>query len=275
MSAPPFMQMYWSDYFGDTRHLSCEQHGAYLQLLGSMWLAGGSLPNDARKLAKITGCTASRWAKISGDVLAFFDTADGLLTHKRIGFELEKAREKSIKRAEAGSLGGTAKALKSNKPIVANDTRLLKHLPELEPETDTENDDDDAGEPDWDARLEEAKSAGGDALDLTCAALWTYRDLRALCEPKSGEPCEWGEVIDAIKFRASKVAGGASPKIRSWTWVKDQALAYRDRRLAGLRAPEAVATGPPNSLSERIAADNAESERRAFEMLDASHGRTN
>lgn len=134
MSAPPFMQMYWSDYFGDTRHLSCEQHGAYLQLLGSMWLAGGSLPNDARKLAKITGCTASRWAKIAVDVLAFFDIAADTLTHKRIGIELEKAHEKSIKRAEAGSRGGTAKALKTHAPDVAIATDLPQHLPEPEPE---------------------------------------------------------------------------------------------------------------------------------------------
>lgn len=136
MSAPPFMQMYWSDYFGDTRHLSCEQHGAYLQLLGGMWLAGGSLPDDARKLAKITGCTASRWAKIAGDVLAFFDIADGLLTHKRVGIELKKAQEKSIKRAVSGSRGGTAKALNSHKANIANATVLPQHLPEPEPDTE-------------------------------------------------------------------------------------------------------------------------------------------
>lgn len=130
MSGPAFMQMYWSDYFGDTRHLTCEQHGAYLQLLGSMWLSGGTLPEDAKKLAKITGCTASRWAKISDEVMAFFDAKNGQLTHKRITFELKKAHEKSIKRAEAGSLGGRAKSLKNNEAVVAIATVLPEHLPD-------------------------------------------------------------------------------------------------------------------------------------------------
>jgi uncharacterized protein YdaU (DUF1376 family) len=129
------MQMYWSDYFGDTRHLTCEQHGAYLQLIGSMWLAGGSLPNDPRKLAKVTGCSASRWAKIADDVLDLFTIEDGQLTHKRVTFELEKANEKSIKRAKAGSLGGKSKSLKTQETDEAIATGLLKHLPEPEPDT--------------------------------------------------------------------------------------------------------------------------------------------
>lgn len=138
MAPPPFMQMYWSDYFGDTRHLTCEQHGAYLQLIGSMWLSDGSLPNDAKKLAKITGCTASRWAKIAEDVMAFFVVEGDRITHKRIGFELEKAREKSIKRAEAGSRGGAAKALKNNESELAIATALPQHLPEPDTRDTTE-----------------------------------------------------------------------------------------------------------------------------------------
>jgi hypothetical protein len=140
---------------------------------------------------------------------------------------------------------------------------LTTFEPTIEPSVET--DDVDAGEPDWDARLEEATRIAGSALDLTQAALWTYRDLRALCEPRSGEPCEWDEVLDAIRFRSAKVSGRAAQKIRSWTWVKDQALAYRDRRLAGLRAPEAVATGPPNSFLAEQAAINAEARRRVLE----------
>ena len=131
MTAPPFMQMYWSDYFGDTRHLSCEQHGAYLQLLGSMWLAGGKLPNDDRKLAKITGCTASRWAKIRADVMEFFEVEGEFISHKRIVFELKKAQEKSIKRAEVGSRGGRAKALKNKETPVAIASDLLNHSPDI------------------------------------------------------------------------------------------------------------------------------------------------
>ncbi len=133
MSALPFMNMFWSDYFSDTRHLTCEQHGAYLQLIGSLWIAGGSLPSDPKKLAKIASCSPSRWARIEAEVMAFFDVKDGTISHTRVSLELKKAREKSIKRAEVGSLGGRAKSLKSNKTGVAIATGLLKH-PEPEPE---------------------------------------------------------------------------------------------------------------------------------------------
>jgi uncharacterized protein YdaU (DUF1376 family) len=266
VSAPPFMQMYWSDYFGDTRHLSCEQHGAYLQLLGSMWLAGGSLPMDPRKLAKITGCTAARWAKISDDVLAFFDCAEGALSHKRVGFELEKAREKSIKRAEAGSLGGAAKSLKAHAPKVAIATNLPKHLPEPEPEPE---------EPtiinacDWRRMLAEAKEAAGEVADLTRPAMHHAADLRALIEPRTGEGCTWAEVLDAIAMVAmrQKARGKLIP---TWKWVHDDAWALRDKRLnADAPAVSEVvplrATGPPNSFLAEQAAVNAEARRRVLE----------
>lgn len=128
------MQLYVADYLGDTRHLTTEQHGAYLLLLMTMWRSDGRLPNDARKLARITGCTASRWAKISDDVLAFFEVDGDDLTNKRLMFELKKASEKSIKRVEAGTKGGEAKSLKNHKADVANATVLPKHPSEPEPE---------------------------------------------------------------------------------------------------------------------------------------------
>ena len=129
MSAP-FMQLYVADYLGDTRHLTTEQHGAYLLLLMTMWRSDGELPNDDRKLARIAGCTGSRWTKIKDDVLAFFDVEGAALTNKRLKLELEKASEKSIKRAEAGTRGGEAKARKTKGSAVANASPLPCHSSE-------------------------------------------------------------------------------------------------------------------------------------------------
>lgn len=131
----PFMQLYVADYLGDTRHLTTEQHGAYLLLLMTMWRADGVLPNDDKKLARIVGCTSSRWARIKAEVLEFFDVDRGELTNPRLRLELKKASEKSNQRAEAGSRGGKAKALKTNKMEVANATDLLCHSSEPEPDT--------------------------------------------------------------------------------------------------------------------------------------------
>jgi NADPH:quinone reductase-like Zn-dependent oxidoreductase len=83
--------------------------------------------NDAKKLARIAGCTPSRWTKIADDVLAFFDADGDDLTNKRLMLELEKASEKSIKRAVSGTRGGKAKARKQKETDVANATRLLCH----------------------------------------------------------------------------------------------------------------------------------------------------
>ena len=140
MSAPPFMQLYVSDYLGATRALTAEQHGAYLLLLMSMWNAEGDLPNEPKTLARLACCTPSRWAKICGPVLAKFDVDGARITHVRLGLELKKAQEKSIKRADAGTKGGNAKALKHKGPALANAIGLLCHSSEPEPEkkeTDT------------------------------------------------------------------------------------------------------------------------------------------
>lgn len=62
MSAP-FMQLYVADYLGDTRHLTTEQHGAYLLLLMTMWRSAllafaRKHPSEARSIAAY-GCTFS------------------------------------------------------------------------------------------------------------------------------------------------------------------------------------------------------------------------
>lgn len=131
------MPFYVADYLGDTRHLTTEQHGAYMLLLMTLWRSGGRIPNDARRLARITCCTPSRWARISEEVLRFFEVDGDCLTHGRLAFELEKASEKSIKRAVSGSQGGKATALKNKELAEANAAPLPSHS--SEPESDKES----------------------------------------------------------------------------------------------------------------------------------------
>lgn len=130
MSERPFMQLYVSDYLGDTRHLSCEQHGAYLLLLMTMWNADGSLPDDDAKLARIVGLSVKRWRKIRPEIMPFFNIANGVVSHNRLTKEIQKSASKSESRASAGSTGGKAKALKYKEALLANATVLPWHLPE-------------------------------------------------------------------------------------------------------------------------------------------------
>jgi hypothetical protein len=114
----------------------------------------------------------------------------------------------------------------------------------------------------WKLRLEEAKLVGGEGLNLTIPAMHSHRDLKALVEPTSGEPCTWLEVVDAIRIEAAKAKTRGRP-IRSWTWVHETALAMRDRRLAGLPAPTA-----PVELSRVRPSAPSGAERRKADFVE-------
>ena len=126
MSAP-WMPLYVADYLADTGHLNAAEHGAYMLLIMHYWRTGG-LPADEGQLQRIARMSGAEW-KRSRDTLAAFFNDDW--THDRIEQELSKSTKKSEARAGAGSRGGQAKAerakaLKTNKPNVANATILLE-----------------------------------------------------------------------------------------------------------------------------------------------------
>lgn len=141
MSNAPFMQLFVSDYLGDTQHLTTEQHGAYLLILMAMWRGGGRFPNDQSKLARVARVSPRRWHMISVELMEFFDLEDGYLSQKRLVREYKKVVSISQKRSISGKAGGSAKALKSNETTVANAKQLPKHtqIPDTIYEKDTLN----------------------------------------------------------------------------------------------------------------------------------------
>ncbi|MBY3162100.1 DUF1376 domain-containing protein [Rhizobium laguerreae] len=130
MSERPFMQLYVSDFIGDTLQLSTEQIGAYMLLLMAMWNAGGKLPADDAKLARVTRMSLKKWASVSADLMPFFEIEDGVIYHNRLTKELQKSESKSQSRASAGAAGGAAKALKDKEARVANAMPTSQHLPD-------------------------------------------------------------------------------------------------------------------------------------------------
>ena len=119
------MRFYVADYLADTRHLTRSEHGAYLLLLLSMWRAGGSLPNDDRRLAALALCTDAEWTEIRPTMMEFFCLANAKLVHKRLTRELAIYDGVVEKRKTADRLGGLKKANKNNGNVVA----LANHLP--------------------------------------------------------------------------------------------------------------------------------------------------
>lgn len=105
----PWMPLYVADYIRDTRHLSTAEHGAYLLLIMHYW-AMGSLPDDDRRLARITGMSEAEWAEARPIIQSFFH--DGW-KHDRIDQELAEAERVS----EAGKRAGKASAAARRKPV--------------------------------------------------------------------------------------------------------------------------------------------------------------
>ncbi|WP_443216743.1 YdaU family protein [Rhizobium sp. Root1203] len=124
------MQLYVSDFIGDTLQLSTEQIGAYMLLLMAMWNAGGRLPSDEAKLARITRMSVKKWKAIADDLMSFFDIDSDSIRHNRLTKELEKSESKSQSRSSAGEAGGRAKALKDKEARLANAMLEPQHLPD-------------------------------------------------------------------------------------------------------------------------------------------------
>jgi uncharacterized protein YdaU (DUF1376 family) len=97
-----WMPIYWGDYFGDTRHLSTLEHGAYLILIGMYWRRGSALPADDKWLATACGMSRQLWPSVKKQVLAFFELRDGSYFHKRIEKEIVKANARSTAARTAG-----------------------------------------------------------------------------------------------------------------------------------------------------------------------------
>lgn len=97
MAEFPALPLFTDSYLADTRHLSTEEHGAYLLLLMEAWRrADGSLPDDDLLLARLAGLSRERWAEAKPVVMAFWkrDGRKKTWSQKRLEKERLYVREK-------------------------------------------------------------------------------------------------------------------------------------------------------------------------------------
>ena len=99
-----WMPLYVADYLADTARLTTEQHGAYLLLIMDYW-RNGAPEHDDETLASITRLSVQQWRKHAPKILCMFQPTDGLLIHKRVEAERQKAGAISINRSAAGKHG--------------------------------------------------------------------------------------------------------------------------------------------------------------------------
>lgn len=85
MSKPAAIPFFGDAYLADTTHLTTEEHGAYFLLLLAAWRQDDcALPNDDRKLARITGLTPRKWGAIRGTILEFWTIENGRIFQPRL-----------------------------------------------------------------------------------------------------------------------------------------------------------------------------------------------
>lgn len=101
MPSTPYMKLYIGDYLGDTQHLSCLEHGAYILLIMAYWQNGGPLKNDPKVLRRLTRTSPKEFQKVSENVLKMFQSVDGMLVHKRVQIELSKREQVSTAARDA------------------------------------------------------------------------------------------------------------------------------------------------------------------------------
>lgn len=171
MSQAPSMPMYWDAYLADTTHLTTEEHGAYMLLLGAMWRRNGFVPDDDKDNARILGLTPAKWRKIKARFMATikgFVVKEGMITQEKLLKTWKNTQEKIEKNRANGAKGGRPTSSKNNDLDKADGSVSVnpdESIPEPEPEP-YKIDDDSAGA-DLTFREKVLVAAGHDASGLT------------------------------------------------------------------------------------------------------------
>lgn len=115
------MPLFGDAYLADTRHLSLEEHGAYLQLLMIAWrTADCALPDDDKRIAQMLSVSTAKWRKLKLEVMKFWTLDAGRWTQRRLLKERTFVNEKRAKNREAAEQRWGAKSLETKGAANAN-----------------------------------------------------------------------------------------------------------------------------------------------------------
>ena len=113
MAEFPALPFFTDAYLADTRHLTTEEHGAYLLLLMCAWRTRGCcLKDNDRLLARIAGVSPTRWRRLKPNLVEFFTVTDGLWQQKKLSYVYDTVAKKVARNRTNGARGGRATAAK-------------------------------------------------------------------------------------------------------------------------------------------------------------------
>lgn len=109
--AIPWMPFYAADWITShsVRAMTMAERGLYITLLTEAWLAGGSLPADLERLARIVGTTEKELRQaLEGPLGEVWSTIEGRLVNDRLAEVYAEQVAKVERRRNAGRAGGRA-----------------------------------------------------------------------------------------------------------------------------------------------------------------------
>ena len=131
MSELPILPLWVNKYDGKTGHLSLEEDGAYMRLLRLCWKTPGCrIPADGKWVQRMMRVDEATYERVVKPILEeFFERKQGYWQSLRLLDEYERAWNMKRARAEAGSKGGKAKALKDKDEEPSKATILPEQTP--------------------------------------------------------------------------------------------------------------------------------------------------
>ena len=227
----PYFPMYPTDFEADTSHLTLAEDGAYNRLLRLMWMtAGCSLPDDDTWVMRRMRCFSDEdCAVVAGVIDEFFTRKNGRILNARLAKEYQKTDLAHKKRVAAGSMGGKAKALKTNNSV-SSKAKAMPKQPEPEPEpykgdTNVSLGDFDLFWADWPSKIGKDKARKAwrglskENRDLACASVgdgWFNRwrtahpDANPIHASTFLNGKRWTDEFPATPFKA--IPGGYNDK---------------------------------------------------------------
>ncbi len=131
MNGLPYYKRYPRDFFEGTIGMPLELKGPYSLIIDLIYMQNGNLPDDARYISGLLGCSLRQWTSLRERLLGMgkITQRDGYLTNYRADNELITSHLYQNKQRENGAKGGKIKGLRQ---AVA---KPKPSQPESEPET--------------------------------------------------------------------------------------------------------------------------------------------
>jgi len=111
MKNSPAFQLYPADFISDPDLLEwdMEMIGAYFWMICYLWLNGGKIENNSRKIAKILKFSTNKSRRIWGNIKEKFEFSGGYITHKRVTKEMQRQETQRLMKSKAGKEGARKK----------------------------------------------------------------------------------------------------------------------------------------------------------------------